>query len=136
VYKKKDGYCWAVAEVMEDVSRGFPDPFLDEMKRNTWEKSGRFLLVTEFQQLTMVPLLHACLAEHPRQCSIQHALHSVTEESEVVDRTENHYKCILREGYFFLVNILSLSVPNGSKFSAVPDLIGLDKLQQTYCDCK
>ena len=39
------------AEVMEDVSRGFPDPFLDEMKRNTWEKSGRFLLVTEFQQV-------------------------------------------------------------------------------------
>ena len=51
MYKKKDGYCWAVAEVMEDVSSGFPDPFLDEMKRNTWEKSGRFLLVTEFQQV-------------------------------------------------------------------------------------
>ena len=51
VYKEKDGYCWAVAEVMEDVSRGFPDPFLDEMKINTWKKSGRFLLVTEFQQV-------------------------------------------------------------------------------------
>ena len=40
-----------LAEVMEDVSRGFPDPFLDEMKINMWKKSGRFLLVTEFQQV-------------------------------------------------------------------------------------
>ena len=117
----------------------------------------------------MVPLLHACLAEHPRQCSIQHALHSVTEEREVkffndkmlinikafhlkvVDRTENHYKCILREGHFFLVNILSLSgkyillnelflTPILFQFpldlSLVQYLTSLDKLQQTYCDCK
>ena len=122
-------------------------------------------------QLMMVPLLHACLAEHPRQCSIQHALHSVTEEREVkffnnkmlfnmeaflmkvVDRTENHYKCILREGQFFLVNILSLSgkyillnepelflIPMLFQFplhqSFVKYLISFDNLQRTYCECK
>ena len=51
VYKEKDGYCWAVTEVMEDVSRGFPDPFLDERKINTWEKSARASLLLNFSRL-------------------------------------------------------------------------------------
>ena len=70
---------------------------------------------------------------------------------KVVDRTENHYKCILREGQFFLVNILSLSgkyillnelflTPILFQFpldlSLVQYLTSLDKLQQRYCDCK
>ena len=51
MYKEKDGYCWAVTEVMEDVSRGFPDPFLDERKINTWEKSARDSLLLNFSRL-------------------------------------------------------------------------------------
>ena len=72
---------------------------------------------------------------------------------KVVDRTENNYKCILRVGQFFLVNILSLSgkyillnepelflIPILFQFpldlSLVQYLTSLDKLQQRYCDCK
>ena len=37
-------------------------------------------------QLTMVPLLHACLAEHPRVCGMRQGIHSLQEEREVVYR--------------------------------------------------
>eukprot|EP00090_Calanus_glacialis_P003581 TRINITY_DN12636_c0_g1_i2.p1 TRINITY_DN12636_c0_g1~~TRINITY_DN12636_c0_g1_i2.p1 ORF type:complete len:123 (-),score=12.21 TRINITY_DN12636_c0_g1_i2:140-508(-) len=75
-------------------------------------------------QLMMVPLLHACLVENPRVCGIRRAAHSVTEEREDFDRVEDHFECVKREGQYFLVNVLALSVPVGSKFSAITDLIG------------
>eukprot|EP00090_Calanus_glacialis_P003580 TRINITY_DN12636_c0_g1_i1.p1 TRINITY_DN12636_c0_g1~~TRINITY_DN12636_c0_g1_i1.p1 ORF type:complete len:160 (-),score=30.33 TRINITY_DN12636_c0_g1_i1:140-619(-) len=124
IYKDDDGYSVAVAEVMRDVSTSFPDAFLREMEIRTWKKSGRFLLLDNFQQLMMVPLLHACLVENPRVCGIRRAAHSVTEEREDFDRVEDHFECVKREGQYFLVNVLALSVPVGSKFSAITDLIG------------
>lgn len=126
IYKDKDNFCLAVVEFLEDVSRsrGFHDPFLDEMGIRTWKKSGRFMLLDQFQKLIMVPLFHACLVENPRVCGIQHAAHPVMEEREVLDRNEEHYKCVLRAGQYFLVNVLAFNVPIGSKFSAVTDLVG------------
>jgi hypothetical protein len=51
IYKDDDGYSVAVAEVMRDVSTSFPDAFLREMEIRTWKKSGRFLLLDNFQQV-------------------------------------------------------------------------------------
>ena len=54
IYKDKDNFCLAVVEFLEDVSRsrGFHDPFLDEMGIRTWKKSGRFMLLDQFQKVS------------------------------------------------------------------------------------
>ena len=48
----------AVAEVLLDVSRNFPDPFLQEMALKTWRRSGRLLVL---EQLDKVRLILWCL---------------------------------------------------------------------------
>ena len=68
-----------------------------------------FYLFTNRFQLTSVPLFNACLSERPRVCGMDQGVHSVQEERQVVDKDETHYRCILRNGRFFLVNSLAFS---------------------------
>ena len=54
IYKSEDGYCMVVAEILMDVSRNFPDPFLQEMKLRTWKKSGRLLLLEQPYEVRVI----------------------------------------------------------------------------------
>ena len=54
IYKSPDGSYLAVAEVLLDVSRNFPDPFLQEMALKTWRRSGRLLLLEQLDKVRLI----------------------------------------------------------------------------------
>ena len=62
-------------------------PFLQEMNLRIWKRTGLMIVLDKFDDLTMVPLFHACLAENPRVCGMQQGIHQVQEERQV--RLEN-----------------------------------------------
>lgn len=47
IYNSDEGFT-AVAEILDDWSRNFPDPFLQEMELRVWKRTGRFLLLDQF----------------------------------------------------------------------------------------
>ena len=52
IYKMEDGDYLPVAEILDDVSRQFHDPFLDEMKVKTWRKSGRYFIIKNLENVS------------------------------------------------------------------------------------
>ena len=60
-----------------------------------------------------MPLLHACRSEVPPtpECRFVTSLTNVREEREDVQQNKTTYKCLGKEGNFFLVCVTSLSLP-------------------------
>ena len=52
IYKLEDGEYLPVAEILEDVSRRFHDPFLAEMKVKTWKRTRRLLIIRNLENVS------------------------------------------------------------------------------------
>ena len=55
----------AVAEVLLDVSRNYPDPFLQEMKLKTWKRSGRLLVLEQLDKVRNMNVILVMIVVDP-----------------------------------------------------------------------
>ena len=118
IYKDLTGYSYVVGELLDHVPEK-EDNFLREIRVKVFGRSGRFVVIQTLDKLVAVPLLHMCTAEDPVICQVGKFPHSVTEERRQVIQDGITFDCCSRQGNYFVVNALALSVEPGGPFSAV-----------------
>ena len=52
IYKLEDGEYLPVAEILDNVSRQFHDPFLAEMKLKTWKRTRRLFILKNLENVS------------------------------------------------------------------------------------
>ena len=115
VYKAPVGPCYAVIQKLEDVSFEKDDPFLNEAGIKVWKKKQDFILTSSLLKIESAPLLHACSAEVPPtiKCMFVTGLTDVREERQMVQQRKERYRCLGKNGNFFILSATCFSLPIG-----------------------